>query len=145
VIDPLTVNVKLTGALHYKLSDKTEASFVANWGTGNSVYTGSDRYSLNELKMGQYKLEVKSKNWFVRAYTTHENSGNTFNATITTRLFNEAVKASTSWYPQYLAAYASYRDAGMLPDNAAHNAARAASDAGRPTGFIGNTMTCSKK
>jgi predicted nicotinamide N-methyase len=99
VVDPLTVNVKLTGALHYKLSDKTEASFTANWGTGNSVYTGSDRYSLNELKMGQYKLEVKSKNWFVRAYTTHENSGSTFNATITTRLFNEAWRASTTWYP----------------------------------------------
>jgi outer membrane receptor protein involved in Fe transport len=138
VVDPLTVNVKLTGALHYKLSDKTEASFTANWGTGNSVYTGSDRYSLNELKMGQYKLEVKSKNWFVRAYTTHENSGNTFNATITTRLYNEAVKASATWYPQYLVAYASYRDAGM-GDNAAHNAARAVADAGRPTGFVGNT------
>ncbi|MES2373558.1 MAG: TonB-dependent receptor [Bacteroidota bacterium] len=138
VVDPLTVNVKLTGGLYYKLSDKTEASFTANWGTGNSVYTGSDRYSLNELKMGQYKLEVKSKNWFVRAYTTHENSGNTFNATITTRLFNEAWKASATWYPQYLVAYASYRDAGM-GDNAAHNAARAVADAGRPTGFIGNT------
>ncbi|MDB5209581.1 MAG: hypothetical protein JWQ30_408 [Sediminibacterium sp.] len=138
VVDPLTVNVKLTGGLYYKLSDKTEASFTANWGTGNSVYTGSDRYSLNELKMGQYKLEVKSKNWFVRAYTTHENSGNTFNATITTRLFNEAVKASTSWYPQYLGAYATYRDAG-LGDNAAHNAARALVDAGRPTGFVGNS------
>lgn len=138
VVDPLTVNVKLTGGLYYKLSDKTEASFTANWGTGNSVYTGSDRYSLNELKMGQYKLEVKSKNWFVRAYTTHENSGNTFNATITSRLFNEAVKASTSWYPQYLAAYATYRDAG-LGDNAAHNAARALADGGRPTGFVGNT------
>jgi outer membrane receptor protein involved in Fe transport len=138
VVDPLTVNFKLTGAIHYKLSDKTEASFTANWGTGNSVYTGSDRYSLNELKMGQYKLEVRSKNWFVRAYTTHENSGNTFNSTITTRLFNEAVKASTSWYPQYLAAYSAFRDAGMSSIDA-HNSARSVSDAGRPTGFVGNT------
>ena len=85
--------------------------------------------------MGQYKLEVKSKNWFVRAYTTHENSGNSFNATITTRLFNEAWKASTAWYPQYMAALASYRDAGMSNIDA-NNAARAIADQGRPTGFI---------
>jgi hypothetical protein len=65
--DPETVNFKLTGGLYYKLTDKTEASFTANWGTGNSVYTGSDRYSLKELKMGQYKLEVKSKNWFLKS------------------------------------------------------------------------------
>ncbi|MEO7531114.1 MAG: TonB-dependent receptor, partial [Sediminibacterium sp.] len=137
VVDPTTVNVKLTGGLNYKLTDKIEASFTVNWGTGNSVYTGSDRYSLKELKMGQYKLELKSKNWLLRAYTTHENSGGSFNSTITTRLFNEAVKASTAWYPQYLGAYATFRDAG-LSNEAAHNAARGISDAGRPTGFIGN-------
>jgi outer membrane receptor protein involved in Fe transport len=105
VLDPQTINFKLTGSLHYKLSDKTEASFQANWGTGNSVYTGSDRYSLKDLKMGQYKLEVKSKNWLLRAYTTHENSGSSFNATITTRLFNEAWSPSaTVWYPTFVGA-----------------------------------------
>ncbi len=137
VLNPGTVNVKLTGAVYYKLSDKTEASFLANWGTGTSVYTGSDRYSLDGLKMGQYKLEVKSKNWFLRAYTTHENSGNSFNATITTRLFNEAWKPSTTWYPTYISALVNYRDAG-LANTDANNAARAIADQGRPTGFIGN-------
>ena len=138
IIDPTTMNVKLNGALYYKLSDKTEASFMVNYGTGNSVYTGSDRYSLKDLRIAQFKLELKSKNWYVRAYTTHENSGSAFNATITTRLFNEAWKASTVWYPQYLAAYAAYRDAG-LPDINAHNLSRSVADAGRPTGFVGNT------
>lgn len=138
VIDPNTVNMKLTGGLYYKLSDKTEMSLTAYWGTGNSVYTGSDRYSLKDLKIGQYKLEVKSKNWFLRAYTTHENSGSSFNATITTRLFNEAWKASTTWYPQYLAAFSSGLAAG-LARNDANLSARAFADQGRPTGFIGST------
>ncbi len=137
IINPMTVNVKLSGSVHYKLSDKTEASFLAYWGTGNSVYTGSDRYSLSNLKMGQYKLEVKSKNWFVRAYTTHENSGDSYNATITTRLFNEAWKPSTTWFPTYMSALVAYRDAGMN-DQDANNAARAVADVGRPTGFVGN-------
>ncbi len=105
VLDPNTINFKLTGGLYYKLSDKIEASFLANFGTGNSVYTGSDRYSLKDLKMSQFKLELKSKNWFVRAYTTHENSGSSFNATITTRFFNEAWSPSqTVWYPNFVRA-----------------------------------------
>lgn len=138
VVDPNTVNFKLSGSLHYKLSDRTEAIFQTNFGTGNSVYTGSDRYSLKDLKMAQFKLELKSKNWYLRAYTTHENSGSSFNATITARLFNEAWKASSSWYPQYMAAYASYLDAGLANIDA-HNAARGLADQGRPTGYIGAT------
>ena len=105
ILDSNTVNFKLTGGLYYKLSDKIEASFLANFGTGNSVYTGSDRYSLKDLKMSQFKLELKSKNWFVRAYTTHENSGSSFNATITTRYFNEVWSPSqTVWYPKFVGA-----------------------------------------
>lgn len=136
VVDPNTINFKMSGSLHYKLSDRTEAIFQTNFGTGNSVYTGSDRYSLKDLKMAQFKLELKSKNWYLRAYTTHENSGSSFNATITTRLFNEAWKASSAWYPQYMAAYATLRDAG-LPNIDAHNTARGLADQGRPTGFVG--------
>lgn len=137
VIDPTTLNMKLTGGLHYKLTDKIEASFNAYFGTGNSVYTGSDRYSLKDLKIAQFKYELKHKNWYARYYSTHENAGNSFNATITTRLFNEAWKASSAWYPQYIAAFVTARDAGA--DNIiAHNAARNFADVGRPTGYIGN-------
>jgi len=134
VIDPTTSNFKLSGGLYYKLSDKVEASATVNWGTGTTVYTGADRYSIKDFKMGQYKLELKAKNWYLRGYTTSENSGNSYVTTTTTRLFNEAWKSSTAWYPQYLAAYATATDAG-LNTQLAHNAARGVADAGRPTGF----------
>ena len=138
VVDPTTVNMKMTGGLFYKLTDKIEASFNAYFGTGNTVYTGSDRYSLKDLRIAQFKWELKHKNWYVRYYSTHENAGNSFNATITTRLFNESWKPSTSWYPQYMAAYVNALQLGA-PNLAAHNAARDFADQGRPTGFIGNT------
>ena len=138
VLDPVAKNFKVTGSLHYKVNDKTEASFSAYTGNGNTVYTGSDRYSLNDVTMSQFKFEVKSKNWFVRAYQTLENTGNSFNATIASRYFNEAWKPSTTWYPTYTAAYVQYKDAGMNSQDAA-NAARAIADAGRPTGHIGNS------
>ena len=137
VLDPTTSNFKLTGSLNYMLTDKIEASFSANFGTGNTVYTGSDRYSLRDLKMAQFKFELKHKNWYVRAYATHENSGNSFNGTIATRTFNEAWKPSRTWYPQYIASYVTAMDQGT-PMYLSHMAARNFADQGRPTGFIGN-------
>ena len=135
VINPTTKNIKLTGAVHYKINDDVEASISGYTGQGNTVYTGSDRYSLQDLKMSQFKFELKAKDWFIRAYTTLENSGNSFNSTIAARYFNEAWKSSSTWYPTYAGAFTAARDAGL--DNlAAHAAARTQADAGRPTGNI---------
>lgn len=131
VIDPNTINLKLSGSLNYKLTKDVEAILSGYWGTGNTVYTGSQRYSLKDLKVGQYKLEVNGKNWFVRGYTTQENAGESHNLTITTQLFNEAWKPSAAWYQQYAFAYLNAKQAGR-PDLEAHNLARATADQGRP-------------
>ncbi len=137
VVDPTTINFKFNAALHYKISDKIEAILAGNWGTGNTVYTGIDRYSIKDFTLGQYKAELRAKNWYVRGYTTRENSGSSYATVITTRLFNEAWKPSTTWYPQYLAAYSSGINAGA-PQQVAHNSARSFADVGRPTGDILN-------
>jgi outer membrane receptor protein involved in Fe transport len=141
VISPLTVNVKLTGALHYKITDNLEASIAANYGIGNTVYTGLGRYSLKNFRIGQYKLELKSKNWYVRAYTTQEDAGDSYNASAAAQYFNEAVKSSGTWFQQYAGAYLGARlptalGGFNLDDAAAHAAARAYADAGRPTGNL---------
>ena len=105
VIDPTTKNLRFNGSLNYKITPSIEASLMANWGSGTTVYTGSDRYNLRDFKMAQYKAEIKHKNWFFRAYTTQEDAGKSFNATATMQLFNEAWKpsgGSTGWYSQYI-------------------------------------------
>ena len=137
VIDPTTLNLKLSGSLNYRITNALEASLTGYWGTGNTVYTGSDRYSLKALKMGQYKLEFKTDRWFLRGYTTQENAGESFNASATTGLFNEAWKPSQQWIVAYTTQYLGARLAGAN-DLAAHNSARTTADAGRPTGYVGN-------
>lgn len=134
IIDPKTINFKISGSLNYMVGPNTEAILAGNWGTGNTVYTGSDRYSLKNMKMGQYKLEFNNPKWFVRAYTTQENAGESFNATVTTRLTNEGWKpsgGSTGWFAQYGQAYLNAKLNGMN-DFDAHAAARAVADIGRP-------------
>ncbi len=142
--NPNTVNFKLAGSLHYKLSQNVEAILAGYWGTGNTIYTGSDRYSLKDFKMGQYKLELNGKNWSARAYTTQENSGESYNSTATARLFNESWKRSVTtdaagnptplpsdWYIQYAFSYLSNLMNGMTPYDA-QQASRALADVGRP-------------
>ena len=134
VTNPNTVNFKLGGSLHYKVTPYTEATFAAYWGTGNTVYTGSERYSLKDFKMGQYKLEFINRYWSLRAYTTQENAGESYNTTVATRLFNESWKPSggaTGWFSQYSQTYLALRLAGAT-DADAHTGARAQSDIGRP-------------
>lgn len=131
IIDPNTKVFKVSGALHYKILPNVEAVLAGHWGTGNSVYTGAQRYSLREFKIGQYKFELNSKNWFIRAFTTQENSGESHDLTVTTRLFNEAWKPSPTWYQEYAFAYLNAKMAGQN-DLAAHNAARSLADVGRP-------------
>lgn len=131
IVNPNTKVFKLSGAMHYKIKPDLEAVIAGHWGTGNTVYTGAQRYSLRDFKIGQYKFELNAKNWFVRAFTTQENSGESHDLTVTTRLFNEAWKPSTTWFPQYAFAFMNAKLAGR-PDLEAHNIARGTADVGRP-------------
>ncbi len=140
LIDPVTLNFKLGGSLNYKITEKTEAILAAYWGTGNTIYTGASRYSIKDFKMGQYKFELLNKNWMLRAYTTQENAGQSYNLAATTQNFNEAWKpspGSTGWYAQYGQAFLNAKLGGMT-DLDAHTAARKAADVGRPA--IGTTQ-----
>ena len=131
IIDPETQNLKLYGALHYKITDKIEAQLMANWATGNTVYTDDNRYALKGIKIGQYKFELRHKNWFLRSYTTQEDGGEAHSATVATQYFNEAWKTSQQWYPEYVAAYVFAVSNGASPA-LAHNSSRDYADQGRP-------------
>jgi len=138
LVDYNSYNVRLNGGLYYKITNDIEASFLANWGTGTTVYTGADRYSLKNLIMGQYKLEVKGKNWMVKGYTTQENSGDSYTATTAAVAVNSAWKSNTTWFQQYTGTYGAAR-LGLipsafgvqLPDGTAHSTARGIAETGR--------------
>lgn len=99
-------NMKFNAALHYRFNDKVELILQGSYGQGTTVYTGADRYSIKNFSMGQYKAELKGSNFFLRAYTTQENSGDAYATGTLGQLVNEAAKPSTTWYPQYFGAFA---------------------------------------
>lgn len=131
-------NARFSVGLNYKITNDIEASFLGYYGIGTSVYTGADRYSLKNLKMGQYKLELRSKNWFLRGYTTQENSGDSYTATTAALFINRAWKSDATWFSQYTGIYGAARlgllpGAGgmVLPEEQSHAVARSISETGR--------------
>jgi hypothetical protein len=123
--------------VRYKINAHLELIGSGTYGTGNAVYTNNTRYALKGFALGQYKLELKGDNWFVRGFTTNENSGSTVVAGYTAQLVNEAWKPSynastgTGWYPDYVGALLTDM-AGGASYNAASQAARAYADQGMP-------------
>ncbi|MDP9229504.1 MAG: TonB-dependent receptor [Bacteroidota bacterium] len=133
LVDYNTINFKFTGGLHYKITPGIEASFNSYFGTGTTVYTGADRYSLRNLRIAQHKLEVKAKNWFIRGYTTQENAGGSYNASALGGYLNETWKPSATWFAQYIGTFSETRrlTGPTTTDYNLHLAARAAADVGR--------------
>lgn len=140
LVDYNTYNVKLNGGLYYKIRPNTELSLVGFWGMATTVYTGADRYSLKDARIGQYKLELKGENYFVRAYTTQENAGDAYAATIlASQMLQRTSESQTRWFPTYIQTFAAARGGQLpgftgvnLPEDQAHFIARQTADANRP-------------
>lgn len=99
-------NMKFNAAIHYRFNDKLELILQGNYGQGTTVYTGADRYSIKNFSMGQYKAELKGSNFFLRAYTTQENSGDAYATGTLGQLVNEVARPSTAWYPSFFQTFA---------------------------------------
>jgi outer membrane receptor protein involved in Fe transport len=133
LVDYNTVNAKFTAGVHYKITSNIEASINTYFGTGTTVYTGADRYSLRNLKIAQHKLEVRGKTWYLRGYTTQENAGGSYNATALGVYINSKWKSNQTWFAQYATVYSETRRLGgpNATDAMAHSNARAFADQGR--------------
>ncbi len=134
--DNKTENIRLAGALHYFLTDKTEAIFQANYAQGTSVYTAQNRFSAREFNILTGKIEINDPNYYVRAWGVTENSGSSFDIGGAALRMNEDWKPSQNWFQDYLTAYT--QTALVSGDmSGAHQFARLMSDNRDPqTGIV---------
>ena len=130
IVDYDAKNIKFGGGLFYRINDKMEISYNYSYGGGTSVYTGAQRYSLRDFSIQSHKVELRGDNFFVRGYTTQENSGGSFIADLTGVLINDSWKSNNDWFGQYGIGYLNALQNGQSPENA-HISARGAADAGR--------------
>lgn len=96
-------NLKANTALHYKLTDKIEARLAYNFGTGTTVYQGDNRYSLKGLMVNHLRAEIiQPDKFYIRAYATFENSGNSYDAVFTALKMQQYGKDDNQWQQNYV-------------------------------------------
>lgn len=125
-VNNTTESIKLGGALHYRLNDDLELFGQLNYGSGSTVYTANDRFVLDNFSITTAKVELKGNDFYVRAYTTQENSGDSYAANTLASLINQQ-----TYLEPYLGAFVNARLAGQGIE-ASHAAARQFADGVQP-------------
>ena len=111
-------------------TDDLEIQYVGKYGTGETVYQGTNRYAIENFLMTQHKLEVKSPNFFVRTYLNSDNAGDSYDMNFTAININRSWKSDNQWFGEYVGGIVGGTLAGLTMD-AAHALGRATADTGR--------------
>ncbi|MFL9482533.1 TonB-dependent receptor [Chitinophagaceae bacterium LWZ2-11] len=125
-------NSKVDVALFYKINPSLQVSYVYRIGTVSNNYQRGNRIRLNGEQIQQHAFELKGSRFFVKAYYTHENTGNnSFNFRPLAENIDMAFKKSPQWWNDYTTAYNSAYTTNGGNIAASHAAARASADNGR--------------
>jgi len=138
-------SLKLNATFNYRINDNLELIYQINFNKGTSQYTGSSRFAINDFTFLQNRIELKGKNFYLRAYDNQEDSGNSYSTRSLGQLINRSwvqdlngnvvspENADATWFTRYGAAYSGSITGITANDN---NSARAFADQGR---FMPNT------
>ncbi len=105
LVDYGTRNVRIGGSLHYRFRNQFEAFIQAGFARGTSVYTAQNRFSLKDFGITNIRAEIKSPVFFLRIYTTVDNSGASYDAGGAALKLNESWKPSQQWYQDYISGF----------------------------------------
>jgi len=133
-------SIKADWGFYYRpITDNSlEFSYVGKYGTGSTIYQGTNRYNIDGFSQQQHKLEVKHDNFFLRSYVVSDNAANSYDMVFTGININRAWKDDNTWFGEYTGTYVQ-ATLGGATNQQAHAAARAQAESGRfepgSTGF----------
>jgi outer membrane receptor protein involved in Fe transport len=99
VADYKAKSLKFSTEFHYRFKKDLELTGTYKFGYGTAVYQATARYQIKEFTFHQPKLELKGKNFFVRAYGAIEDAGKSYNLGLTGAYLSRAAA------PEYVSRY----------------------------------------
>lgn len=137
LVDPKVNNLKFDVALHYKITPNTTLIYTYRVGKMDGVFQRGNKIKLDNVVVQNHQLELKGSNFTIKAYTSIENSGDSYNVKPLADNLDLYTGGSASvWGVKYktaLNAYANTHGGALTSDNlaAATQFARDQADAGR--------------
>ena len=108
LVDYDTRNLKANVALHFRTNpgavyDSPEFIISSSMGSGTTVYQGDNRFSLKNILFFQNRLEFRKKGkYFLRAYATNEDAGDSYDPYFTALRLQERAKSPEDWSLDYV-------------------------------------------
>lgn len=107
LVDYNTRNIKTNAAFHFRTKpsqdfESPELILSSSFGSGTTVYQGDNRFSLRDILFFQNRIEFRKRDkYFIRAYATNEDAGNSFDPYFTALRLQEASKSNEQWANDY--------------------------------------------
>ncbi|MCI5090715.1 TonB-dependent receptor [Phaeodactylibacter sp.] len=125
LVDYDTENIKANVAFHLRTNpskgiESPELIYASSFSTGTTVYQGDNRFSLRDILFFQNRLEFRKQNkFFIRAYATHEDAGNSYDPYFTALRLQERAKTNQQWSADYVGAWRGRNELGINFENRA--------------------------
>lgn len=107
LVDYDTRNYKANAALHFRLKpaaefESPELILASSFGSGTTVYQGDNRFSLRNILFFQNRVELRKKDkFFLRAYATNEDAGDSYDPYFTALRMQQNAKNDDTWTADY--------------------------------------------
>lgn len=83
VPEPTTYSFKISPAIHYKITDSLEVSYIYKFSQSSAIYQGNNRAFFKDFTFSQHKLELKGSNFFIKGFINTDNVVNTYDLALT--------------------------------------------------------------
>ena len=107
LVDYDTRNTKANLAFHIRTKpskefESPELILSSSFGSGTTVYQGDNRFSLRGILFFQNRIEFRQKDkFFIRAYSTNEDAGKSYDPYFTALRMQELAKDNENWALNY--------------------------------------------
>ncbi|MCO6489128.1 MAG: TonB-dependent receptor [Phaeodactylibacter sp.] len=107
LVDYDTRNLKALGSVYIRTNPKLEAEspeliLGMSYGAGTTVYQGDNRFSLRNITFMQPRVEFRKKdNFFIRAYMSKEDAGDSYDPYFTALRLQDRALPAGSYFNRY--------------------------------------------
>lgn len=96
---------KIAGSIQYKFNDSYKIMLDGKYGFTHSLYTGDSRIRLDGFRMYQTIARFELEKLNIRAYSTWQNSGDSYDVSYLAHRLLQDAKADEDWYRDFRIAF----------------------------------------
>ncbi len=129
--DYTLMNLRGDVSLHYRITPTTELIYTYQGATLNNVYQRTNRFRLEDYRLDQHSVTLRSPSVQLRLYRSSENTGSSYNIRSMAENIDRSFKPDNQWFSDFTNAFNTLRATDVSGTNALQQARKTA-DQGRP-------------